>query len=57
MLGSAGVEQQYNDELSGQTLKQRYRSLADLFVDRDTTANVTLSVQSKVQLAAIDGAG
>ena len=57
MLGSAGVEQQYNDELSGQTLKQRYRSLADLFVDRDTTANVTLSVQSKVQLAAIDGTG
>ena len=57
VLGSAGVEQQYNDELSGQTLKQRYRSLADLFVDRDTTANVTLSVQSKVQLAAIEAMG
>ena len=57
VLGSAGVEQQYNDELSGQTLRQRYRSLADLFVDRDTTANVTLSVQSKVQLAAIEAMG
>ena len=57
VLGSSGVEQQYNDELSGQTLKQRYRSLADLFVDRDTTANVTLSVNSKVQNAAIAALG
>ena len=57
VLASAGVEQQYNDELSGRTLKQRYRSLADLFIDRDTTANVTLSINSKVQQAAIDGIG
>src|SRR5687768_6966896 len=26
VLGSSGVEQQYNDELSGRTSKQRYRS-------------------------------
>ncbi|MEO5837965.1 MAG: penicillin-binding transpeptidase domain-containing protein [Acidimicrobiales bacterium] len=57
VLGSSGVEQEYNDQLSGQTLKQRYKSLADLFVDRDTTANLTLSVNSKVQQAAIDGLG
>jgi peptidoglycan glycosyltransferase len=57
VLGSSGVEQVYNDQLSGQTLKQRYQSLADLFIDRDTTANVTLSVSSKVQLAAIDALG
>jgi peptidoglycan glycosyltransferase len=57
VLASSGVEQQYNDELSGRTLKQRYRSLADLFIDRDTTANVTLSVNTKVQQAAIDGLG
>jgi penicillin-binding protein A len=57
VLGSSGVEQQYNDELSGRTSKQRYRSLADFFVDRDTTANVTLSVNNKVQQAAIEALG
>ncbi|HUP76752.1 MAG TPA: penicillin-binding transpeptidase domain-containing protein [Acidimicrobiales bacterium] len=57
VLGSAGVEQTYNDQLSGQTLKQRYRSFTDLFVDRDTTANVVLSVNSKVQLAAVEALG
>lgn len=57
VLGSSGVEQQYNDELSGRTTKQRYRSLADFFVDRDTTANVTLSVNNKVQQAGIEALG
>ena len=58
MLGSAGVEQQYNDELAGAA---RWSSATGrcptLFVDRDTTANVTLSCSSKVQQAAIDALG
>ena len=57
VLGSSGVEQEYNDELSGQTLSQRYKSFSDLFIDRDTTANVVLSVNSKIQAAGIAALG
>lgn len=53
-LGAAGIEQQYNDELSGHALKQKYKTIADLFLDRDTTANITLSVRSDLQARAAE---
>lgn len=53
-LGSTGVESQYNDELSGQAVKQKYRTIADLFLDRDTTADVTITLRSDLQAKAAE---
>ncbi len=51
-LGSSGLERQYNDELSGQTLEQEIRSFADLFVDYDPTGDVILSLHDSIQRVA-----
>jgi penicillin-binding protein A len=53
-FGATGVEQQYNDQLSGQTVSQEYETLRDLFVDRDHTGDVTLTVRKDLQQSARD---
>src|SRR6478609_5468862 len=53
-FGATGVEQQYNDQLSGQTVSQEYQTLRDLFVDRDHTGDVTLTVRKDLQQSARD---
>ena len=56
-FGATGVEQQYNDELSGATVGQDYETLRDLFVDRENTGDVELTVRKDVQQAARDALG
>jgi peptidoglycan glycosyltransferase len=56
-FGATGVEQQYNDELSGQTVSQEYETLRDLFVDRTHTGDVTLTVRKDLQQSARDQLG
>jgi peptidoglycan glycosyltransferase len=56
-LGSTGIERQYNDELSGKTIEQKYGNLSDLFDPKDRSGNVTLTIKSTVQQAAIDSLG
>lgn len=51
-FGAEGIERQYNEELAGLTEEQRYDRLSDLFVDRDRTADVTLTLRRDVQEAA-----
>jgi peptidoglycan glycosyltransferase len=53
-FGATGVEQQYHDQLSGQTVSQEYQTLRDLFVDRDHTGDVTLTVRKDLQQSARD---
>lgn len=54
---ATGVERQYNDQLAGQTFEQELRSFADLFVDRERTGNVTLTLRDDVQRVARDQLG
>jgi peptidoglycan glycosyltransferase len=56
-FGAEGVEREFNDELAGLTAEQRYDRLSDLFVDRDRTADVTLSLRRDVQAAAREALG
>jgi peptidoglycan glycosyltransferase len=51
-FGAEGAERAFNDELAGLTNEQRFESWSDLFVDRDRTADVTLTVRKDVQEAA-----
>jgi peptidoglycan glycosyltransferase len=53
-FGATGIEQQYNDQLSGQTVSQQYQTLRDLFVDRQHTGDVTLTVRKDLQQSARD---
>jgi peptidoglycan glycosyltransferase len=53
-FGATGIEQQYNDQLSGQTVSQEYETLRDLFVDRQHTGDVTLTVRKDLQQSARD---
>lgn len=56
-FGTDGVERAYNDELAGQTPEQQFGSLSDLFVERDRTGDVVLSVRADVQRAAREALG
>ena len=56
-FGATGIERQYNDELAAKTTEQKYGNLSDLFDPKDRTGNVSLTVDSRVQQAAIDGLG
>jgi penicillin-binding protein A len=56
-FGSSGVERVYDEELAGQTPELELRSLADLFVDRDRSGSVVLSLRSDVQRVARDALG
>lgn len=56
-FGATGLEKTYNDELAGQTTEQEFRSLSDLFVDRDHTGELTISLRKDVQQVARDSLG
>jgi penicillin-binding protein A len=56
-LGSSGLERTYNDELAGRTLDLQLRDLTDLFVDRERTGNLTLSIRDDLQRIAEDQLG
>ncbi len=56
-FGATGVEDQYNDELAGTTVSQEYETLRDLFVDRDHTGDVELTVRKDLQQLARDALG
>ena len=51
-LGATGVEDTYNAELAGRTLDLSFRSLDDLFVERDRVGDVRLSLRADVQRIA-----
>lgn len=57
VYGSSGLEKQYNDELSGQTLNQQLRSLSDLFANTDTAGNLTITIRDHLQRTARDALG
>jgi penicillin-binding protein A len=56
-FGTSGIERVYDDQLAGQTLELELRSLADLFVERDRSGSIVLSVRSDVQRVARDTLG
>ncbi len=56
-FGASGVERYYDEELAGQTASLELRSLADLFVDRDRSGSVVLSLRSDLQRIARDQLG
>lgn len=55
--GATGVERTYNDELAGRTAEQQLRSLTDLFVDREHTGDLTLTLRRDVQEVARQALG
>lgn len=56
-LGSAGVEKTYNDELAGRTLDLSFQDLGDLFVDKDRTGDLGLTVRADLQRIAAERLG
>jgi peptidoglycan glycosyltransferase len=56
-LGSSGVERTYNDELAGRTLDLSFQDLGDLFVDRERTGDLTLSIRADLQRIAAEQLG
>lgn len=52
-----GVERTYNDWLSGQTDEQQFDRLSDLFLDRDRTGDITLTLRADYQAVARDALG
>ena len=56
-VAATGLERAFNDELAGNTVEQQFRSLSDLFSDRDTTADLTLTIRDDVQRVARDALG
>jgi peptidoglycan glycosyltransferase len=56
-VAATGLERAYNDELSGRNIEQQFRSLSDLFRDRDTTADLVLTIRDDVQRVARDALG
>ncbi|MFA5566173.1 MAG: penicillin-binding transpeptidase domain-containing protein [Acidimicrobiia bacterium] len=56
-FGAAGVEQTYDDDLAGRNLRLSLGNLTDLFVDRDRSSSVVLTLRSDIQQAARDALG
>lgn len=56
-VAATGLERLYNDELAGTPVEQQFRSLGDLFLERDTTATLRLSIRHDVQEAAREALG
>lgn len=50
--GAFGLEREYNDQLAGARLDQQFDSLKDLFVDRDTTGDVVMTLRDDLQRVA-----
>lgn len=57
VYGSAGLEEQYTDELSGNTANQELRSLSDLFTNKDHSGNLTLTLRDDLQRTARSALG
>ena len=55
--GAVGLEREYDDQLAGGTLAQQFESVKDIFVDRDTTGTVVMTLRDDVQQAAVDALG
>ena len=55
--GTEGVERTYNDQLTGRTAKFRLNRLGDLLLQKEHTANVTLTVSASLQRTATDALG
>jgi penicillin-binding protein A len=53
-VGSEGAERSFTDYLSGEAAEVEYRSISDLFVDRERVADVTLTLRRDVQQVAHD---
>lgn len=51
-FGAAGLERTLNDELAGATTEIEIKSFSDLFVERNRTADVTLTINHEVQRLA-----
>lgn len=51
-FGASGLERRLNDELAGATTEIEIKSFSDLFVERDRTADVTLTINHEVQRIA-----
>ncbi|MGI9600350.1 MAG: peptidoglycan D,D-transpeptidase FtsI family protein [Acidimicrobiales bacterium] len=56
-VGATGVERTYDGELAGTAFEQEFASLGDLFLDRDTTADLTLTLRDDVQRVAREALG
>jgi peptidoglycan glycosyltransferase len=56
-VAATGLERAYNDELAGRTIEQQFRSLSDLFRDRDTSADLVLTIRDDVQRVAREALG
>jgi len=55
--GTEGVERTYNDALAGRDQKFSLDRLGDILLEKDQTANVTLSVSKSLQQVASDALG
>jgi penicillin-binding protein A len=56
-VGNAGIERQYNDELSGRNLDINLQTIDDVFVEQDRVGNLTLTLRADVQLVAREQLG
>lgn len=56
-FGATGIEDVYNDQLSGNDVSQQYQTLRDLFTEGDHTGDVTLTLRADVQQVARDALG
>jgi peptidoglycan glycosyltransferase len=56
-FGATGIESAYNTELTGRAPNQQIKEIGDLFVEKDRTGNVRLTIRSDVQKAARDALG
>jgi penicillin-binding protein A len=54
-FGNEGVERIYNDALTGRDRKVTLDRLGDILLEKDSTANVSLTVSKAVQQIASDG--
>jgi peptidoglycan glycosyltransferase len=56
-FGAEGVERTYGDELTGGDLNLRLDHLSDLFVERERTEDITLTLRNDVQQVAREALG
>ncbi len=56
-FGTTGVEDRYNEELAGKATKLEFGSLTDIFLDRSTTADLTLTLRHDLQTTAREALG
>ncbi len=56
-FGSSGLERTYNQELSGRTPQQQFRTITDVFSRTDRSGNLTLTIRNDLQQLAKDQLG